>query len=60
MARALKPEEAEIFKDAIFPERQFALDGTSADGLTAGRDDEMDANIESAFWLSSHFPSTNS
>lgn len=59
MARALKPEEAEVFKDAIFPERRFAFDGSCADGLMPG-DDEMDPNIESAFWLSSHFPTTNS
>lgn len=59
MARALKPEEAEVFKDAISPERRFTLDGSCTDGLSA-REDELDPNLESAFWLSNRFPPTNS
>jgi len=57
MARALNLEEAEVFKDAISPERQFAAeyDG-SLEGLLQRRDEELELTPESAFWFGSHFP----
>jgi hypothetical protein len=61
MARALKIEEAELFKDAISPERKFVQDFGSFEGLLERRDGEMELTMESAFWLGGHIPgATNS
>ena len=61
MARALRDDEAEVFKDAISPERRFALDAGSLEGLVERRDEEMELTPESAFWFGSHTPgATNS
>lgn len=61
MARALKIEEAEVFKDAISPERKFVQDFGSFEGLLERRDEELELSMESAFWLSGHIPgATNS
>lgn len=59
MARALKPEEAEVFKDAISPDRRFMIENASADGVLPDCDDDLDPTIESAFWLNKHFPAKN-
>jgi hypothetical protein len=56
MARSLNLDEAEVFKDAIFPERRFALECGSLEGLLQRRDEEMELTPESAFWFGSHFP----
>jgi hypothetical protein len=61
MARALRLDEAEVFKDAIFPERKFILECGCVDGLLQRRDEEMELTPESAFWFGDHFPdATNS
>ena len=61
MARSLNPDEAEIFKDAISPERKFTLEFGSLEGLLERRDEEMELTPESAFWFGDHFPgATNS
>jgi hypothetical protein len=61
MARALKIDEAEVFKDAISPERKFTLEYGSFEGLVERRDEEMDLSLDSAFWLGGHIPgATNS
>jgi hypothetical protein len=61
MARALREDEAEVFKNAISPERRFAFDHGSLEGLVERRDEEMELTPESAFWFGSHFPgATNS
>jgi hypothetical protein len=62
MARALNLEETDVFKDAISPERRFALEcGSSLEALSQRRDEELELTPESAFWFGSHFPgATNS
>jgi len=61
MARALNVNEAEVFKDALSPERRFALDAGSLEHLMERRDEEMELTPESAFWFGVHFPgATNS
>jgi hypothetical protein len=61
MARSLNPDEAELFKDAISPERKFALEYGSFEGLSQRRDEELELTSESAFWFGDHFPgATNS
>lgn len=53
-------EEAEVFKNALSQERKLALD-YGFDGLLPRRDDEMELTLESAIWMSTHFPgATNS
>jgi hypothetical protein len=56
MARALKWEEAEVFKDAISPERKFALEYGSLENLMERHDEELELTSESAFWFGAHFP----
>jgi hypothetical protein len=56
MARALDLDEAEVFKDAISPERKFAIEYGSLENLTERRDEEMELTPESAFWFGAHFP----
>jgi uncharacterized protein YcbX len=61
MARALREDEAEVFKDAMSPDRRFALDTGSLESLVNRRDEEMELTSESAFWFGGHFPgATNS
>jgi hypothetical protein len=61
MARALREDEAEVFKDAISPERRFALESGTLENLVGRRDEEMDLTSESAFWFGCHLPgATNS
>lgn len=62
MARSLNLEEAEVFKDAISPERRFAEEcGGSLDGLLQRRDEELELTRESGFWFGGYFPgATNS
>ena len=61
MARSLREDEAEVFKDAISAERRFAFDSLSVERLVERRDEEMELTPESAFWFGSHFPgATNS
>jgi hypothetical protein len=61
MARALRKDEAEVFKDAMSPDRRFALDTGSLESLVNRRDEEMELTSESAFWFGGHFPgATNS
>jgi hypothetical protein len=61
MARALNNDEAEVFENAISPERKFTQDYGSFEGLLERRDEEMELTSESAFWLGGHFPgATNS
>jgi hypothetical protein len=61
MARSLREDEAEVFKDAISAERRFAFDSVSLERLAERRDEEMELTAESAFWFASHFPgATNS
>ena len=61
MARALNSDEAEVFKNAISPERKFVLEYGSFEGLLERRDEELELTMESAFWLGGHFPgATNS
>jgi hypothetical protein len=61
MARALKIDEAEVFKDAISPERRFTLDYGSFEGLAERRDEEMEITADSAFWMGGYVPgATNS
>jgi hypothetical protein len=57
MARALNSEEAEVFKDAISPERQFTAEcGGSLEGLLQRRDEELELTTESAFWFGGCLP----
>jgi hypothetical protein len=56
MARALNNDEAEVFKDAISPERKFTQEYGSFEGLLKRHDEEMELTMESAFWLSGHLP----
>jgi len=61
MARILNSDEAEVFKNAISPERKFTQEYGSFDGLLERRDEELELTMESAFWLSGHIPgATNS
>jgi len=61
MARSLKEDEAEVFKDAISAERRFAFDAGSIERLVERRDEEMELTPESAFWFGKHPPgATNS
>ena len=61
MARTLDLDEAEVFKDAISPERRFVIDHGSLENLTERRDEEMELTPESGFWFGAHFPgATNS
>jgi hypothetical protein len=61
MARLLNSDEAEVFKNAIFPERKFAQEYGSFEGLVERRDEELEFTMDSAFWLSVHIPgATNS
>ena len=56
MARTLNVDEAEVFKNAISPERKFTLEYGSFEGLVERRDEELELNLDSAFWLSGHVP----
>jgi hypothetical protein len=56
MARALREDEAEVFKDAISAERRFAFDSFSLERLMERRDEDMELTAESAFWFGSHIP----
>jgi hypothetical protein len=61
MARSLREDEAEVFKDAISVERRFAFDHFTLERLAEHRDEELELTPESAFWFGSHFPgATNS
>ena len=61
MARALNSDEAEVFKNAISPERKFTQDYGSFEGLLERRDEELELAMDSAFWLGGHIPgATNS
>jgi hypothetical protein len=61
MARSLREDEAEVFKDAISAERRFAFDSISLERLVERRDEDMELTPESAFWFGGHFPgATNS
>jgi hypothetical protein len=61
MARTLNVDEAEVFKNAISPERKFTLEYGSFEGLVERRDEELELNLDSAFWLSGYVPgATNS
>lgn len=61
MARSLNPEEAEVFKDAISPERRFAAEYGTFEGLVERHDEELELTMESAFWFGGHIPgATNS
>jgi hypothetical protein len=61
MARLLNSDEAEVFKNAISPERKFTQEYSSFEGLVERRDEEMELTMDSAFWLSVHIPgATNS
>ena len=61
MARALKVDEAEVFKDAISPERKFTMEYGSFEGLVERRDEELDLNPDAVFWLGGNIPgATNS
>jgi len=61
MARSLKNEEAEAFKNAISPERKLTEEISSFEGLIERRDEELELSADSAFWLSGHIPgATNS
>jgi len=61
MARSLNANEAEVFKDAISPERKFTLDYGSFEGLVERRDEEMELTPDSAFWFGGYIPgATNS
>jgi len=61
MARALRIDEAEVFKDAISPERKFTLEYGSFEGLVERRDEDLDMSLDSTFWLGGHIPgATNS
>jgi hypothetical protein len=56
MARALKSDEAEVFKNAISPEGKLTEDYGSFEGLLERRDEEMELTMESGFWFGGHFP----
>ena len=56
MARSLNIEEAEVFKNAISPERKFTLEYGSFEGLVERREDDLESTMESAFWLGGHIP----
>jgi len=61
MARTLNVDEAEVFKNAISPERKFTLEYGSFEGLVERRDEELELNLDSAFWLPVCIPgATNS
>ena len=61
MARSLNSDEAEVFKNAISPERKFAEEYGSFEGLVERRDEELELTTESAFWIPGHIPgATNS
>jgi len=61
MARALNSDEIEIFQNAISPERNFAQEYGTFEGMVKRRDEELELTMESAFWLSGHIPgATNS
>jgi hypothetical protein len=61
MARSLNADEAEVFQDAISPERKFTLEYGSFEGLLQRRDEELELTLESGFWFGDHFPgATNS
>jgi len=61
MARTLNIDEAEVFKNAISPERKFTQEYGSFEGLVERRDEELELTMNSAFWLSGHLPgATNS
>ena len=61
MARALREDEKEVFKDALSAERRFVFDSISIEHMAECRDEEMELTPESAFWFGSHFPgATNS
>ena len=61
MARTLNSDEAEVFKNAISPERKFTLEYGSFEGMLERRDEELELAMDSAFWLSGHIPgATNS
>ena len=54
MARSLNIDEAEVFKNAISPERKFTLEYGSFEGLVEGREDDLESTMESAFWFGGH------
>ena len=61
MARSLNSDEAEVFKDAISPERKFTQEYGPFEGLQERRDEELELSSDSAFWLGGHVPgATNS
>jgi hypothetical protein len=61
MARSLKNDEAEDFKNAISPERKLTEEISSFEGLIERRDEELELSADSAFWLGGHIPgATNS
>ena len=61
MARSLKNDEAEDFKNAISPDRKLTEEISSFEGLIERRDEELEMSPDSAFWLSVHVPgATNS
>jgi len=61
MARLLNSDEAEVFKNAISPEKKFTEDYGSFEGLAQRRDEELELAMESAFWLAGYIPgATNS
>ena len=61
MARSLNIDEAEVFKNAISPQRKFTLEYGSFEGLVERRDEDLELAVESAFWFGGHLPgATNS
>ncbi len=61
MARTLKNNEAEVFKNAISPERKFTEENKPFEGLVERRDEELELSPNPAFWIGGHIPgATNS
>jgi hypothetical protein len=51
MARALSPEEAEVFSDAISPEQNLALAGNPGEDLATSYDEVSELTRQLGFWF---------
>ena len=59
MARALKPQEAQVFEDAALQIDNFASLHDSAEDLLKRREEPLELTSEASFWFAAHFPGSN-
>jgi len=56
MARALSPEEAEVFNEANSPEQNFMMMGNSAKNLSLPQNEALESALELGFLFGDNLP----